>query len=337
MSNVPVFVGLDYHDSAIQVCVMDRKGQVLTNRRCGNDFEEVVAVVTRHGQQVQAAIEACSGAAELAELLVSQAGWSVDLAHPGYVARLKQGPDKTDFGDARILADLERVGYVPRVWLAPLAIRELHSVVRYRQQLAQERRNGKLRIRALLRDGRVATPDGRAWTVGWMKWLVSTEDVSPQTRWILDQYLIRLHGLEQELRRVEKRLAELTKADALVAKLLSLPGVGPITAVMIRSEIGRFDRFRNGKQLSRFCGLSPRNASSGQRQADAGLIRAGNPTLRAVLIETAYRLMRCDPRWRRLGGQLRAGGKPGSVVAAAVANRWVRWLHHEMLTVNQAA
>jgi len=45
--------------------------------------------------------------------------------------------------------------------------------------------------------------------------------------------------------------------------------------VTIRAEIGRFDRFRTGKQMARFCGLSPHNASSGARQADAGLIRAG--------------------------------------------------------------
>ena len=56
----------------------------------------------------------------------------------------------------------------------------------------------------------------------------------------------------------------------------------------LRAEIGRFDRFDTGKQLSRFCGVTPRNASSGNRQADAGLIKA------------------------------------------AIANRWVRWLHHEL-------
>ena len=52
-------------------------------------------------------------------------------------------------------------------------------------------------------------------------------------------------------------------------KLLTMSGIGLVTAVTLRAEIGRFDRFRTGKQLARFCGLSPRNASSGQRQASA--------------------------------------------------------------------
>ena len=78
-----------------------------------------------------------------------------------------------------------------------------------------------------------------------------------------------------------------------------------MTAWTLRAEVGRFDRFRSGKQLARFCGLSPKNASSGQRQADAGLIRAADPQLRTVLIEAAHRLARLDPRWWALAGRRR--------------------------------
>jgi transposase len=284
---------------------------------------------------VRAAIEACSGAAELAEQLVQRCGWSIDLAHPGYVARMKQSPDKTDFGDARVLADLERVGYLPRVWLAPQGIRELRRVVRFRQQLADQRRNCKLRIRALLRDGRVKPSCGKAWTRSWMQWLETTQEVSEQTRWILDRQLAQLRYVSTEINTVENQLDRLTADDPEVQKLLSLAGVGLITAATLRAEIGRFDRFRNGKQMARFCGLSPRNASSGQRQADAGLIKAGNPQLRGVLIELAHRLPRCDIRWTRFAMKLRRAGKPGCVVAAAVANRWVRWLYHQMQSIDQ--
>jgi transposase len=336
MSKVTVFVGLDYHQDSVQVCVMDRTGALLANRSCSNSWKTIRNVVGQGGRTVQAAIEACSGAAELADELVSRAGWSVDLAHPGYVARMKQSPDKTDFGDARVLADLERVGYLPRVWLAPFPIRELRRLSRFRQHLANQRRHCKLRIRALLRDGRIKPPGGSAWSAAWMKWLQQTQEVSEQTRWILDRQLAHLAYFSTEIRVVEKRLAALTADDAVVQKLLTLKGVGLITAITLRAEIGRFDRFRNGKQMSRFCGLSPRNASSGQRQADAGLIKAGNAELRAVLIELAHRLIRYDRRWGMLAASLRIGGKPGSVVAAAIANRWVRWLHHEMQTIQAA-
>ncbi|MDP7346745.1 MAG: hypothetical protein QF735_00860, partial [Phycisphaeraceae bacterium] len=66
-----------------------------------NEWRAITQVADRCGGVQRAAIEACCGAADLAEQLVEYAGWSVQLAHAGYVARLKRSPDKTDFGDAR--------------------------------------------------------------------------------------------------------------------------------------------------------------------------------------------------------------------------------------------
>lgn len=330
MNDAPVYVGLDYHNTTVQVCILDREGKVLANRPCRNDWQAIIAAVAGHSARPRAAIEACTGSADLADELVAKAGWHVDLAHPGYVARLKQSPDKTDFSDARMLADLERVGYLPKVWLAPQEVRELRRLVRYRQQLVGERRSLKQRVGALLREGRVAQPRVSAWSVAWLAWLRAAEGLTEQTRWVVDRQLARLEWLKQEIAAVEVRLARLTADDPLVTRLLAMKGIGLVTAATIRAEIGRFDRFRSGKQLARFCGLSPRNASSGQRQADAGLVKAGNPQLRTVLIEAAHRLMRYDERWAVLNASMRARGKPGSAVAAAIANRWVRWLYHQL-------
>lgn len=337
MDRIPVFVGMDYHQDSVQVCIEGADGRVLANRKCANDIAEIVDVAERCGEVAGAAIESCSGAADLAEELVTRAGWPVDLAHPGFVGRMKQNPDKTDFSDAHLLADLERVGYLPRVWLAPQEVRELRRLMNYRQQLVKERTAVKLRIRSLLRDQRVRPPFPRAWTRPWTKWVLETEEVSEQSRWILKQHFRRLEILRKDILEVEKRTDRQTAKDAVVQALLQYKGIGPITACMFRAHIGRFDRFRTAKQLSRYCGLSPRNASSGKRQADAGLIRAGDPVLRATLVEAAHRLMRYDDRWVQLARNMRARGKPVSLIAAAVANRWVRWLFHQMQPCTLAA
>jgi transposase len=336
MNSLPVFLGLDYHDEAVEVSVMASKGDVLASRRCPNSVAAVVSAVPAGCYVVGAAIEACCGASDFAEELMKATGWTVDLAHPGFVTRMKQNPDKHDFGDARMLADLERVGYLPRVWLAPESIRQLRQLVRYRQQLVNEHRQRKLRIRALLREERVAQPDARAWRKAWMRWLTEKAELGPQSRWVMERHLERLDAIDRELIAVERRLVSLTLDDPVVQKLMTFKGVGLVTAVMLRAEIGRFDRFRTGKQLARFCGITPRNASSGKRQADAGLIKAGNPQLRAVLVEAAHRLMRLEPRWVTLGAAIRKRSRSGSLAAAAVANRWVRWLFHQMCSIDQA-
>lgn len=329
-----VFVGLDYHSESVQMCVLQREGKMLLNRSCRNDWRAVAGVVReKFGPRVnvQAAIESCCGAANLADELIAQAGWSVDLAHAGYVARIKQSPDKTDYSDARLLADLERVGYLPRVWLPPEDVRELRRLVRYRQTLVNERRNLKLQIGAGLREARQRPPAGtNPWTKAWLAWLRQTAVLSPNARLITQRRLKRLAALAKEIATLQRLLARQTARDPFVQKLITFQGIGLVTAVTLRAEIGRFDRFRTGKQLARFCGLSPRNASSGQRQSDAGVIKAGRPELRAILVEAAHRLIHHDERWTKLAGQLRQRGKPMNVTIIAVANRWVRWLFHQM-------
>jgi transposase len=332
MSSLAVFVGLDYHQSGVQVCILDGDGEILLNRKVENSVTRIIAVIRRVGLPKGIAIEACCGASDLAEKLHQKAEWSVSLAHPGFVARMKQSPDKTDFGDARLLADLLRVGYLPKVWLAPEEIRRLRRLVRYRCQLVDRRRSVKLRIRALLRENRLRCPlEVSPWTLRWMAWAAETEELCPDDHWLMNEHFKELAELNGRIKEVEGRLQEKAVGDAVIKKLMTFHGIGLITAVMMRAEIGRFDRFQSGKQLSRFCGLSPRNASSGNRQADAGLIRAGNPQLRAVLMQLGQRLAyRQDGRWAGLVYRLLKSGKPKNVVVAAVANRYMRWLYHQM-------
>ena len=338
MVDCTVFVGLDYHKDSVQVCVLDREGRELLNRRCRNDWRDIARRVVPLGRVRGVAIEACNGAASLAQEMVDQLGWSVSLAHPGYVHRIKQSPDKSDFSDSRLLADLMRVGYLPRVWLASPYIRELRALVRYRQQLVNERRNIKLRIRALLRNHRTRAPRRlTAWTRGWLTWVRYLAELGEQSRWVMDRHMEQLAYCDARIEQADQRLEEATADDAVVSRLCELAGVGAVTAWVLRAEIGRFDRFVTGKQLSRFCGLSPRNASSGERQADAGLIKAGSNLLRATLIQAAHRLRRYDARWVALSDQMVERGKSGSVIAAAVANRWVRWLHWKIGEMMPAA
>ena len=109
MSIVSCYVGLDYHDETIRVCVLAEDGELIVNRNVGNDPAEVRRLVQLRGASVcGVAIEACCGSADFAAELIAQTGWSVKLAHPAAVQRLKKNRDKTDHGDAWLLADLLR-------------------------------------------------------------------------------------------------------------------------------------------------------------------------------------------------------------------------------------
>ena len=84
-----------------------------------------------------------------------------------------------------MLADLERVGYLPRVWLAPEEVRELRRLVHYRQTLTKERKNLKLQIGATLREARQKAPaNANPWTKAWLAWLDASAQLSPNARHI---------------------------------------------------------------------------------------------------------------------------------------------------------
>src|SRR5689334_18921501 len=73
MRNVPVFVGLDYHQDSVQVCILDQDGNERFNRSLANDWQKIDAAVKAQGKLKRAAIEACCGAADLAQELVDRA------------------------------------------------------------------------------------------------------------------------------------------------------------------------------------------------------------------------------------------------------------------------
>jgi len=330
MFNLPVFVGLDYHTQTIQICVMNQQRKILVNQSVVNDPAAVFQVVAPFGNNVSVAIEASTGSANFAEELISKYQWHVELAQPGYVARLKQTPDKSDWTDAKLLADLTRVGYIPRVWLAPLYIRELRNLVRHRHGLVQQCTQTKLRLRALLRQHRIDCPHS-PWTIKGKKWLLDANNIaSKNLLFLLQDHYDTIEYFTKKIVAATTMMETHVASDAVVKQLLQQPGVGVITAITMRATIGRFDRFRTSKQLAHFCAVCPRNNSSAGKTTTGGLIKAGDELLRQVLMEAAHRLIRYDPDWKVMAARLRANGKKTCVVVAAVANRWIRKLFHQM-------
>jgi transposase len=204
-------------------------------------------------------------------------------------------------------------------------------LVQYRQQLANRRRSIKQRVQAVRREHRIKGARAGAWTQTWIYWLRHHERLSETSRWLIEEHLQELNWVQGRIDRVEAKLDESTENDHVVQRLRRLPGIGAVTAWALRASIGRFDRFRSAKALARYCGLSPKNDSSGDHRRQRGLIADADRQLRALLIQAGHRLLRRSDRWGQLGQHLLAQGKAKSVAVAAVTNRWLRWIYHRML------
>src|SRR6202042_2291181 len=95
----------------------------------------------------------------------------------------------------------------------------------------------KLKIRGLLRENRIRQDEARAWTKAWLAWLRSDARLLEGDRFIIDDHLAELAVLTVRIVAVETRLKQVVADDALVARLMSQPSVGLVTAVTMRAEI----------------------------------------------------------------------------------------------------
>ena len=153
---------------------------------------------------------------------------------------------------------------------------------------------------------------------------------SANALFLLRDHYDTIEYFDKKIGNVTEKMQADVADDPVVKQLLQQPGIGMITAITMRALIGRFDRFRTGKQLAHFCAVCPCNNSSAGKTTTGGLIKAGDELLRIVLVEAAHRLIRHDPHWRDMAVRLRANGKKPCVVVAVVANRWMRKLFHQM-------
>ena len=165
-----VFVGLDYHKDLIQVCIMDSAGAVLANRVCINDSNELALLVAFFGEAVEGAIEACTGSANIADELITRHGWNLSLAHPGYVNRMKQSPDKSDYSDARMLADLRARGLPPQGVACARGRSSTSHARPTPPAISQRTPRNQASGNGALRENRVNAGKLRRWTRAWLAW-----------------------------------------------------------------------------------------------------------------------------------------------------------------------
>src|SRR6266508_2575313 len=161
--------------------------------------------------------------------------WSIPAAaRPS--ARLKN--DKVD---AATLAQLLRADLLPEAWIAPQATRDLRALLRHRAALVRLSTSLKNRVHAVLAD-RGISEDRGLWTGPGRAWLAGLV-LPPIPRAIIEDCCGLLDALATPIARLEREIATLAKPDPRVQALMTLPGVGKLTAMTLVAEIGDIGRF----------------------------------------------------------------------------------------------
>jgi transposase len=265
------------------------------------------------------------------------AGWVHDLcretgrpcrvADPlGEAWRWTKVKRKTDRDDALKLVRMHRLGELPTVHVPEPEVRQRRSLVEFRQRLIAQRTAIRNRVRARFQARGLATPPGhRAWTAAaraeWREtYARPLAECAAADLWRgeLDVDLTLLAAVEAQVAAVEAKLDALAKADEGVKLLTTIPGVGVRTAEAVVAYLGDPGRFRNGRQVSAYAGLVPRQFQTGETDRKGRITRRGPAALRKLLVECAWMVRRYNAWGAGVVARI-SGGQKGRVKSAVVA------------------
>lgn len=216
---------------------------------------------------------------------LEEAGMDVHIAHPSKVQLIAKSTKKTDEEDARTLANLLQAGYFPEAHKASEEIYRLRLLLRERSYLVGMRTGAKNKIHG------IATTQGlHNITGGNPLHKKGKEYIMSSENFVLKELHKLIADINQRVLMFDSMLVKELKKYRVAGILMTMPGLGIITALTIIAEVDDFFRFKSAKKLTSFAGLVPRQRSSGAIVRLGAITHQGSKQLRTVVVEMAMRI-----------------------------------------------
>lgn len=281
MSDTVAWLGLDCHSRQCTFAWIDDSGVPRAQGSVPTEREALVAMI--HGiaaQRCRVILEQCEISGWIARLLRPLVEELVvcDPRHNDYISRQ---PDKADAKDALRLAELLRLGAYKAIWLPthPLRLGFRRAASLYEEAVRRQARL-KTQIRGEYRQWGVPTPGTAVFGTGRDAYLRQLPAAVQPTVRLMHETLDGALAMERSARR---QLVQQARAFPEVARLRTVPGVGPIGASLFVAHIQDPGRFATASKLSRYCRLGiVERSSDGKSLGRARLDPMGNGTLKAV-------------------------------------------------------
>ena len=325
-AGVPTFIGIDYHKAYSVYCVLDAQGSNLERGRIDHARPEDFRTLMRRWAGCHVVFEASMNWHWLFEILEREVpSERIVLANPFKTRIIAEAQIKTDKVDARILADLLRGRLVSSVHIAGRETRQIREVLRQRCFFVRQRTMLRNRIHRLLGgQHEVKLPQcsdlfGHK-GVGFLERL----ELPAPARLLLIQQLTLLKELAVRIREDEKTLEGLLEQSLALQHVRSLPGMGPILAAVVVSEIDDIERFRSAQKLCGYAGLCPSTSSSGGKTFQGKLLPHCNKWLRWAFVEAAWVAIGCSAYFGDFYKRKRALGKKPNIAILAPARLMAR-------------
>ena len=316
------YMGIDLHKQYFVTTIMDQEGRIEAKNRVSMDRASI-----------QAYFRKVNGDGNLKAVMEAGYGWSyfydqieelvqdIKLAHPLKTKAIADAKIKTDSIDSEVLAHLLRADLIPEAYIPDAHIRNTKSLIRYRMSLRKMSKMLKNMIHAVLDRNHIEEPGYRQLRVKFSKkgraYMKSFKLKGNDTK-ILRNYLSLLEIFDTKREMVEKKIKKLFEEDEICKLLQTIPGLGELSSVVIRYEIGDIERFPSAKKLCSYAGLVPSTFASGGKVYHGSITKQGNTWLRWILGEIANCAIVKDQWLRRhFANVAKRGGRNKARVAVA--------------------
>ena len=289
-------IGVDLHTRQQTLAMLDDQTGELVEKQLSHEGEQVREFYASLPRPVLVGLEA-TGSMYWFLRLLEELAIEFRVGHPAKIRAAEPRKQKNDRRDARLLLTLLAENRFPAIWMPSREQHDLQILLRHRDQFVRIRTRVQLSLQALalshgLRRGHSLWTRGGQQT---LRALPLAAHASEQRDTLLGLYP-QLQGPIDDLDRQVEREAQQRLQSR---RLMTHPGVGPITALATEVFLGDPRRFADGKAVASYIGMIPREHSSGGRQRFGRISKQGNSLLRFLWGEAAIHAVRRDPELRR--------------------------------------
>ena len=325
MSN---YVGLDISMEETSICVLDQAGRVVFEGCVATCVETIADVLRQHAGQAERVVFETGSLSNWLWHELKALGFPaicLDARHAN--AALSMRINKSDRNDAKGLAEMARMGWFREVAVKSAENQKLRSMLAARTKLVNIRRDLDNQMRGLCKGLGIVL--GKAGSASLARKIAAVISDIPDMQDLFAPLLVAQSCLTAQIDKFDRQLDVVASADQTVRRLMTVPGVGPLTALSFIAVIDDPSRFKHSADVGAYLGLTPRRYQSGEVDRAGDISKRGDNQVRTFLFEAASVLLTVVRRGsllKRWGTRLvkRIGAKKAKI---AVARKMAVILH----------
>lgn len=288
------YTGIDLHRKTSFITTVDPDGRIVKKANLCNDEPTILEYFLSLEDDTEVVIESTANWYWLYDLLTLHS-IPVVVSNPVKTKAIASARIKNDKLDSHMLAQLLRADLLATVHVSSQQTRQLKELLRHRHKLVRDTVRMKNRIHNIMAKNNLSVPASDLFGKKGLAFLSDAELPAYQRRQV-DTYLRLYHPLKENVDALTDQIKQIAKADPMAQLLMTIPGVGAITAMFIVAEVEDIGRFKSYRHLASYAGLVPRLDASADKQRMGRITKQGSPYLRTALVEAAQATTRTKSR-----------------------------------------